>query len=1558
MPKQTVSINKFHKGILNKYDKRDIPEGGLSNLTDLLCDLNGQLRQMGSEIPSSDVVLSDLGITGLLEPGYGIFTFSTDYSIVTGKETPTKVIAIQNVNGITLFDWTYRGGLSESAIASDPLAGIITDEIFLHGGTNDTNYTPVVVRPVYNFADGVLYICNANLDQGANDIEGSVGSEHNKEYRYMRKSWFPSVSLFGNNPTTYVGSASIDNDDDTTLGEWQVFQSYIFPPSVASDGANTHQLYSHTDLKRDSSSAFPGNSNSSRADFIAEMEAGNISISIAEGDISDTGEWMADANHSFGISFQYDGGRESTVSIFEDVMPITNDNVSISCELYAQFDVDGGDDFDKRILGVNLYYTGDTSGIFDDPLWMGYWHWGTNLADETYFESHEGRKILSDGIAQEGSTKCMSTTGNTLTLASGSITTAGLEIKTLPAITFEIRNGYNNTSDTTAARYATSVIAQRKMFVGGVGRVEFNTETVHTANSFLLQAANCPKQCTVTLLPKNLDRLMYGVVNQFGIFPSDNFLDIAINDGDIITHLESFNDRILQFKKNKLYIMNIEAGDPRDSYMEGSYDYMGVDKPCQVVRTELGIAWVNKLGCYFYSGETPVPLTENNILLTSDDSGVLSKFISWNNFIKSTGAIGYIPVNKQLVVFEDPETFTSGDVLIYDMPTKSWTFGSERLSASAKSNIISSWKNTCLYAVNQDASSGGINTYAVEGALGIDASWGITGLSGNFASNPTASYLQINSTPITDTLSFSSTLNLDGSVNFTSDNPNAHNLPEYLMYKILNYSDDFTVVSFTESIVITRNASDIDGTYSGESLTFSQPIVVSTTSINAKTITNLKNFHLESELDFSQSFFYSVVTSPPGHAVAHLSIGDSIDNSEFSNAAGSITDYSSNNSAIANSVLLQHASLATMIPYNSIENTFYNPFNLTPIAHYGETGAMGNDTEISIPGSRRLLNVDTTNYSKIVITGATNYSWATPGTGLTLSFGHGAAQADSVQHVDGVLSDNYWSLFGYPIATGGTSLVYGASNRFTVDGQPLDSGSLLNSTTMNNGAVVIDLDIGSQNNTVKVPSVVYRKFSNPDELHISLLGDQSGQFSVNTEYNIYGGGESGGATHAQAGGVNDLRKFKLNELDVYSHGGTYFSNATVNQTSFTVLIFRLDDQDATNTGTNEPFASGKWDSIVSYGDMCIAGDMTITAETDTTATIVNSQNTGLADTPYTLTAHPYISVRGSQDLYTLLLVDDSGASYSASASISAEDNAIMLSDDLIQQLTNQSPSIASLSRVKIDSPQIQLSQTSGTWDTIKINKNLRDLGVAAGDIFHIHSTSNPTNSGYVTNSYQYGPNVLYKILSIEDHGVTAAGYTFFKIKTNNSDTILLDAILINGSGGDLTTTSDITFDFSTIKLESNEATNYTPLSISGGRSSSVSFKEFSNTKNSSASFLPSKALSIETADFAFGDPGNNKKIYYVDISYTYTSSSSEGCINVAAILNNQSTPIYLVNSIGETDLESTDRNAWRTTRLYFHIDKTPIVARSLRLNIHTAPGHSISNFKLNDISLSIRQMNR
>jgi hypothetical protein len=161
------------------------------------------------------------------------------------------------------------------------------------------------------------------------------------------------------------------------------------------------------------------------------------------------------------------------------------------------------------------------------------------------------------------------------------------------------------------------------------------------------------------------DRIYYTPVNRFKTFPTSFFLDIGINDGDSFNALSSVGNRILAFKQNKLYIINVSSSSDAGWYLEAEYEGMGCKHPEAIVKTAFGVCWTNEYGVYLFNGEAPIELT-----LKLDDE-------NWNSFtLGKIPSIGYNNINKQLVVFQNTESGTDGTnaFMVYDFNTKSIFF--------------------------------------------------------------------------------------------------------------------------------------------------------------------------------------------------------------------------------------------------------------------------------------------------------------------------------------------------------------------------------------------------------------------------------------------------------------------------------------------------------------------------------------------------------------------------------------------------------------------------------------------------------------------------------------------------------------------------------------------------------------------------------------------------------------------------------------------------------------------------------------------------------------------
>jgi len=226
--------------------------------------------------------------------------------------------------------------------------------------------------------------------------------------------------------------------------------------------------------------------------------------------------------------------------------------------------------------------------------------------------------------------------------------------------TYSSLNGYNADLSSisignTGEGYKTSVVSNRRRFVANVKSINEKGQTVVQS-----------------------DRLMYSEINRFDTFPPTNFIDIGINDGEDFVKIESYADRLLAYKNKTLYVINIGGGSDTQWFLESEHKNMGVDFHAAVVKTEFGVAWVNKNGLFFYDG-SQIRNLQNKILESQ-----------WTDFVNSDTMIGYEPTNKHLVVVRDAdnEGTDNGDAYIYSFISNSFTFAETLFADNNKSNLI------------------------------------------------------------------------------------------------------------------------------------------------------------------------------------------------------------------------------------------------------------------------------------------------------------------------------------------------------------------------------------------------------------------------------------------------------------------------------------------------------------------------------------------------------------------------------------------------------------------------------------------------------------------------------------------------------------------------------------------------------------------------------------------------------------------------------------------------------------------------------------------------------
>ena len=228
-------------------------------------------------------------------------------------------------------------------------------------------------------------------------------------------------------------------------------------------------------------------------------------------------------------------------------------------------------------------------------------------------------------------------------------------------------NNFHEHDDTiTVDSYKTAVVANNRTYIGNI------QQTIDG---------------TIETYP---DRILKSPRGQYDKFPSKSFIDTATNDGDEIVHITTYADRLLQFGKNTMYIINI-SGDTE--FLEDTHRFKGILSPAGVCTTDEGVAWVNKRGVYFYDGKQVANLLEKGGTQVIDDA-------TWNAFCIDP-AIGFIPRKKELIVVDSVSNTGEGEIFHYSFITKAWVKGGsaawELLDDDSKTNMIVDYDGELIY---------------------------------------------------------------------------------------------------------------------------------------------------------------------------------------------------------------------------------------------------------------------------------------------------------------------------------------------------------------------------------------------------------------------------------------------------------------------------------------------------------------------------------------------------------------------------------------------------------------------------------------------------------------------------------------------------------------------------------------------------------------------------------------------------------------------------------------------------------------------------------------------
>ena len=349
------------------------------------------------------------------------------------------------------------------------------------------------------------------------------------------------------------------------------------------------------------------------------------------GDTEKTGSSGAKGSKKFAYSFVYDENDSAESLLFsmptQAVSLHPNDfgyKIGITGHVRNAWT-------NKRITGANLYMIED-----DIPY---------RIAQLNFIKGLKGSWESEFPADKLGSSVDAFATEHTSGSKSNSIETTGLPLLE----SYESLNGFKPTVDTISAKYKTAVVLNRKVYIGNI---EQNGK-------------------------KYGDRMIKSVTNSFDCFPSvGREIDVVVNDGDDIIKLEAYADRILQFKRGVMYLINATKV---AEFLEDTFVGKGVVHPGAVCKTDFGIAWVNENGCYLYDGQKVNNLTEGAI--HEDD---------WANHVNVNSQIFYYPNKRKLFVTGDwsDEGTASDDMYEYCLTTNGWTKIKARAPASTTNYVL------------------------------------------------------------------------------------------------------------------------------------------------------------------------------------------------------------------------------------------------------------------------------------------------------------------------------------------------------------------------------------------------------------------------------------------------------------------------------------------------------------------------------------------------------------------------------------------------------------------------------------------------------------------------------------------------------------------------------------------------------------------------------------------------------------------------------------------------------------------------------------------------------
>ena len=187
------------------------------------------------------------------------------------------------------------------------------------------------------------------------------------------------------------------------------------------------------------------------------------------------------------------------------------------------------------------------------------------------------------------------------------------------------------------------------------------------------------------------DRIFRSVTFEYDTFIESDWVEVAPNDGDVVTALAAYGDRILEFKNNAVYIINVSKD---FEILEDKQEGAGVSRQAAVTTTPFGVIWINPNGCFLYKGEGVTPLHLGKL---GDRA--------WGDSMESDAQIGYDTEKQQVYCMFSAGSSAAG--YIFSLGSGGWHYTTD---------LIATTKN-CTNIVNARGNNAGNSPYGRGGRM-------------------------------------------------------------------------------------------------------------------------------------------------------------------------------------------------------------------------------------------------------------------------------------------------------------------------------------------------------------------------------------------------------------------------------------------------------------------------------------------------------------------------------------------------------------------------------------------------------------------------------------------------------------------------------------------------------------------------------------------------------------------------------------------------------------------------------------------------------------------------